>query len=308
MSKENRTIYYKFEDHDDEYKNANIKAIKKAVLKEQIFCCNMTKDIALYGEKLLFRMLDDYNNIYRDDIVIMLHRDVLELIDAISALFEKTSYSSIKILLRTLFERMLIVTYILQPEDSIEQEKRACEYMLINLQERRNFLKELEDYKQAKKVEKQINSLENYEHYKNNISSSKFKLYQENNYSINFRNLANEVKCLELYYKYYSTMSNQLHGKNIIDYVTYSKDTSFLLQLRYPFNSIDILEQCCTIVLRIFNLFESRLFENYQSYLKWEKTLIDKVNVMKEQCAIAFHPKEFKRMKNIDMEKYIEIK
>lgn len=301
MEKDQRTIYYKLRHKAEKFNTIPLKRIEEDLKKEKNFCDMIIGEIFKYGENLLFRMMDDCTEgICRDSIIIMLQRDILEFIDAIAILIKNTAHSSAKLFLRNIFERMLMVTYILKTEEFEIQEKRACEYMLLNLHERRKFLMDLNDYDQIKLVDAQIEEILNYK----DDSVDEYKLYNKN-YIISISKLVDEVDCSDLYSKHYAPMSNLLHGKRVLDHANFTETESLLSELHCPFNSIQFLYECCELILPIYDLFESRLFENYKEYQKWEKNIKSKVKIAEEQSIKMFNEKEAKKMDNINKEKYI---
>lgn len=300
MKKDTKTIYYKLEENTEKFNTIPIKVLEDDLKNEREFSASVMRDIFNYGEKLLFRMMEECTGrICRDAIIIMIQRDILEFIDAIAILIDNTAHSSAKVFLRNIFERMLIVTYILKPTEFKIQEKRACEYMLLNLYERKKFLEELNDCAQLKEVNSLIKETLNYK----DDSVENYKLYEGDNYNISISKLANKVKCKSLYRKYYSPISNHSHGKNILDHVSLNENVSLVSELHCPFNSIQFLNECSEIILKIYDLFENRLFENYGEYKKWEKVIKNKMN--KEKSILMFHEKEMKKMEKISKSEYM---
>lgn len=295
----NQDLYYDLDDTFRGYGEEELKEIKKRIEKEQEFCAKTAGQVNMHMQDILSKLMN-YCDVdkYADNMMVLLIRDVLQNTDIISILLEKSAHSSADIALRGIFERMLIITYILKPNEIEYREHRACEYYLINLYERKRYLEILNDKRQLKSINEEIKSINDYKFYGKVQKENEFKLFNESDeyHNINFSKLSSNIKCYKLYMKYYIPMSSCLHGKNILDYHTDNEKNSLLQQLRCPFNGIEFLKKYIEIILKILESLEKWKKEIIsEEIIEW-KYIINKDMLKIEDMSVkVFQPKDFKK-------------
>lgn len=300
---EKRSLYYDFEKKFKDCKKVKFEDVEKTLRIETEFCCKTASELTQYGEELVFALMDNCDARCADNMIILIMRDILQNIDAIEILFKNKAHSSINGLLRNIFERMLIVSYIVSPKKFEIQEKRAYEYYLLNLYERKKYLTNINDIDQKNEIEEEINEIKKSGLCEN--SDDIIKLFDYKN-RINFSRLAKSMKYEKLYKEYYSTLSSNLHGKTVLDYRTLDGECSLLQELRIPFNTVVMLKDYFDITIIIFNL-----IENYKknvvsnTFKNWQQNVKKDINKIYNESIRVYLPKDEIKMKKLDKQKYI---
>ena len=273
-------------------------------------------EVVNYGTYVLKWLLENPRGSGDENMPLaMFFRDMLEKADSISILVKNSSIDPSKVILRSLFELHLFISYLNEKYFS----DRSMAFLVWHSKDRikmnRSFLKDSPEYKNLSKQVEKDNSF-NDNSILNNLPSSKpiidnltallkrpeygkalkeyektkLKIRNPNWYSLfngprNVQQLANHLKLPILYETIYRGWSGNVHNTDIIvGKIIKSKNASEqfhkvdadMIQLRLPKDAQLVTSNTLILMIKTFNLlFDNSLKLKKDEYLKWYLSIRD---------------------------------
>ena len=248
-----------------------------------------------YFDKLIYVGGEIFNDILKKNLgkddtlpLVMLHRNAVEIIDAIAILISNSCSEPARIVLRTLLETYLYCQYITEKDS----QKRALSFLICHYhqkldfnykldpktQQGKQFINELKEDKilknyrlaQQELLRKSIDNLESlvkeklYEEVENEYQRlkkiSKYRKpfwYEFFGGPSSIEKLAKHLKQAGIYHLLYRSLSQSTHGRNIIDgYISpgYNDGEVLFSQIRFPYSAQMVTQYTFTLALRIYRI------------------------------------------------------
>jgi hypothetical protein len=275
------------------------------------------EEIVNYGSHIMTWRPNDYMKGEQALIIPLFLRNYLSYVDACSILIKSSSIEPCNGLLRTSFENLLYILYLIQDTSG----NRALGYIVWNAFERSKllnkvdgksdaYLRQVEMYKKDellkderppifKDIEKrkEINqrhiNLKLYseivKEYDRTIKKNKSKSipwYSLFDGPLKIRDLSERLK-LELYYEIlYKSWSSSTHGTSVIDGIVTGDENRIaqINQIRLPFDAESVTGLCITLSSILFSrIIKAKMPDRENAFKQWYKDFSQETKIVSER-------------------------